>query len=398
MQPDLQQLVERLGERVGLPTQLTDSHLESLAFSPHTGEIDWIRRETLLQRRTSREVRSYLETFGVGSKNVPFRIPPDPERGVMGRMVVPVRSHDLTYGYLWFLDDKQEMTEAQVLDAVEVATEVGQRLYRDQRVRQADRDLVRDLLADSLEVRRRAVDQVLNRNLFPARSWTAVAVLRHPVDDAGPEVPVALDARLRSGRRGGLPSSVLRYAEPGHTVLVIPVAGADAHDATRAVAERARELYLEGRATTLRSVVVGVGDPQPDLSMVCESHRQAARAARVAQLVAGTGPVAEWRRLGVFRTLTSIPADQLDTASLDPRVRAVLSAQDPSLVSTLESYLDGGCDVKRTCELLNVHRGTVYYRIRKAEALSGLDLSDGMDRLALHLGVKIARLTGMITN
>jgi DNA-binding PucR family transcriptional regulator len=144
-------------------------------------------------------------------------------------------------------------------------------------------------------------------------------------------------------------------------------------------------------------VVVGLGDPQPDLSYIRESHRQAARAARVAQLVAGADPVAEWRHLGVFRTLTSIPTDQLDSAALDPRVRAILDADDPSLVTTLEAYLDCGCDVKHTCGLLNVHRGTVYYRLQKAESLSGLDLGDGMDRLALHLGVKIARLAGLLT-
>jgi hypothetical protein len=406
---DLQQIVEAFAGRVGLPTQLTDSHLDSLAFGPHTDEIDWLRRETLLQRRTAPEVRSYLEQFGVGTETGPFRIPSDPQRGVMSRVVVPVRHRDLTYGYLWFLDDRQQMTESQIADAVEVAAEIGQILYLSQRVRQADRDLVRDLLADSLEVRQRAVDQMINRNLFPPRRRAAVAVLLHPVGQAGPaaaaasagpdaaDVPVVLDTLLRTGRGGGLPADVLRYTEASHTVLVIPVAGPAAHDTARAVAERARELYLESGDERVKSVVVGLGDPQPDLSYIRESHRQAARAARVAQLVAGADPVAEWRHLGVFRTLTSIPTDQLDSAALDPRVRAILDADDPSLVTTLEAYLDCGCDVKHTCGLLNVHRGTVYYRLQKAESLSGLDLGDGMDRLALHLGVKIARLAGLLT-
>jgi len=404
MRSDLQHLVDELAERVGLPTQLTDAHLESLVYGPHQDTIDWIRQETLLHRRTSPEIRSYLEQFGVASATDPLRIPSDPEREVMSRVVVPVRSHGLTYGYLWFLDDRRRMTDHHLGDAVEVAADIGQILYREQRIRQANTDLVRDLLADSLEMRQRAVDQVLNRNLFPARSPVAVALLLHSADEPetvdGPaaiaEPPVKLTARLHGGRRGGLPATVLRYTEARHTVLVIPVGGRDPHAAARTIATRARELCLPTGGES-GSLVVGVGDPQPDLGHARESHRQAALAARVARRVAGAGTVAEWRHLGVYRALSSIPANQLDTAALDPRIRLILDAGDPSLVITLEAYLDGGCDMKRTCGLLKVHRGTVYYRLRKAEALSGLRLGDGMDRLALHLGLKIARLAGLIS-
>jgi hypothetical protein len=402
MRSELQPIVDGLAERVDLPTQLTDSHLESLVFGPHQDVIDWIRRETLLQRRTPPEIRSYLEQFGVASATEPFRIPSDPQREVMSRVVVPVRSHGLTYGYLWFLDDERRMTESQLGDAVKVAAEIGQILYLDQRLEQADTGLVRDLLADSLEVRQRAVDQVLNRNLFPAQTSAAVGLLLHPADEPGTadhpgaasEPPVGLTASLHGGRWRRLPATVLRYTEARHTVLVIPVGGRDPHAAARTMAARARELWLPTGEQT-GPLVVGVGDPQPDLGHARESHRQAALAARVAQQVRGTGPVAEWRHLGVYRALSSIPADQLDTAALDPRIRTILDAGDPSLVTTLEAYLDSGCDMKRTCGLLKVHRGTVYYRLQKAESLSGLRLADGMDRLALHLGLKIARLAGL---
>ncbi|HZC41282.1 MAG TPA: helix-turn-helix domain-containing protein, partial [Streptosporangiaceae bacterium] len=43
---------------------------------------------------------------------------------------------------------------------------------------------------------------------------------------------------------------------------------------------------------------------------------------------------------------------------------------------------------------LHLHRATLYYRLGKAERLTGADLRDGQDRLALHLGLKLARLTG----
>jgi PucR-like helix-turn-helix protein len=44
---------------------------------------------------------------------------------------------------------------------------------------------------------------------------------------------------------------------------------------------------------------------------------------------------------------------------------------------------------------LSLHRGTLYYRLRKAERIAGVDLRSGCDRLALHLGFKLARLIGL---
>jgi len=55
---DLQRLIDDLTDYVGLPIQLTDVRLDSIVFGPHRGEIDWIRRESLLLRRTPRGPRA----------------------------------------------------------------------------------------------------------------------------------------------------------------------------------------------------------------------------------------------------------------------------------------------------------------------------------------------------
>jgi DNA-binding PucR family transcriptional regulator len=36
----------------------------------------------------------------------------------------------------------------------------------------------------------------------------------------------------------------------------------------------------------------------------------------------------------------------------------------------------------------------MYYRLAKAAQLTGADLHDGKDRLAIHMGFKLSRLTG----
>ena len=70
--------------------------------------------------------------------------------------------------------------------------------------------------------------------------------------------------------------------------------------------------------------------------------------------------------------------------------------QTDDLVGTLEVFLDLGCNARRTADALKLHRTTLYYRLRKIEEVLGIDLEDGSDRLALHLGLKLARLGGLL--
>jgi DNA-binding PucR family transcriptional regulator len=43
---------------------------------------------------------------------------------------------------------------------------------------------------------------------------------------------------------------------------------------------------------------------------------------------------------------------------------------------------------------MQLHRATLYYRLAKAARMTGADLHDGNDRLAMHIGFKLARLSG----
>jgi DNA-binding PucR family transcriptional regulator len=63
-------------------------------------------------------------------------------------------------------------------------------------------------------------------------------------------------------------------------------------------------------------------------------------------------------------------------------------------LQTLEAYLDLAGNALATSERLQLHRTSLYYRIQRLEQLAGTDLKDGNERLSLHLGLKLARLTG----
>jgi DNA-binding PucR family transcriptional regulator len=74
----------------------------------------------------------------------------------------------------------------------------------------------------------------------------------------------------------------------------------------------------------------------------------------------------------------------------DPVVARLLA--DLVLAGTAEAFLDSAGSASRAATALQIHRQTLYYRLGRIEALTGLDLADGEDRLLLHASLKAARL------
>jgi DNA-binding PucR family transcriptional regulator len=129
---------------------------------------------------------------------------------------------------------------------------------------------------------------------------------------------------------------------------------------------------------------VGVGDARASLSLARESVNEARQALDVADRLPGLAPVARWSELGIYRVLSTV-----DLSGAHPGAAKLLAA--PVLAETLETYLDLAGDAAATAGRLNLHRTTLYYRLRRIEELTGADLRDGQQRLGLHLSLKSAR-------
>jgi DNA-binding PucR family transcriptional regulator len=125
------------------------------------------------------------------------------------------------------------------------------------------------------------------------------------------------------------------------------------------------------------------------------SYDQALRTADVAATVSTFGEVVCWDDLGIYQMLTEMPIDQLQASPLHAGLADLLDhPRAPELLPTLERYLDLAGDVQETAASLYVHRTTLYHRLRRIEQLARVSLSNGDDRLALHLSLKVARLQG----
>jgi DNA-binding PucR family transcriptional regulator len=224
-----------------------------------------------------------------------------------------------------------------------------------------------------------------------------VASLQGPAGDA------AL-ADARQVLREALRHSTLRHGTRrtlgallhGRGVLLLLGDGTDVDD----VAHRLHD-HVSGRLGLLPgdiATAVAVSDPQPSLDRAHLAYDQALRVCRVATAVGGFDAVVTSTVLGVYDVLGRLPESALSREVLPPGLLRLVDRQGDSetLVSTLECYLDHAGNAVAAAQQLLVHRGTLYYRLDRIEEITGVELRDGMQRLSLHVGIKLARLAGII--
>ena len=388
----LQELVEDVAQQLDSPAVIEDDELRMVAYSSHGVLIDDIRRDSILIKHAPAAVSDWLGRFGLKAAAGPVRIPGDQARGILGRLCVPVSYRGARLGYLWLIDDDERLGSTQVRTAARAADQAGLLMFGDMLGERMASGVLAHLLSPVDELRAEAMLHIDDSGLL-GLCGPVIAVVVRTAGAAAPLPQAVLAESLRDVTRGRSAGTVIGLANPDHGVLVAHDQGAAAG---RELADAARASLLLRLQTgdAAVSVVAGIGDPAI-LADARGSYRQAKQAARVAATIGRTGPVARWQDLGVYRTLAQLPTDADAAASLDPRLAALLDQADGPVITTLETYLDLAGDAKASAERLSLHRGTLYYRLQKAERIAGVDLRSGCDRLALHLGFKLARLIGL---
>lgn len=139
---------------------------------------------------------------------------------------------------------------------------------------------------------------------------------------------------------------------------------------------------------------VGVVVPPPDLR---ESAETAAAALSIGRRIYGSGHVAVYDELGAYRLLYE-GADPNRLQAFAAQTLAPLRAYDErhqtELERTLRLYFAYGQNVKTAAAQLNVHRHTVFYRLRQIGEICARSLDNPHDQLTLRLAVAIDELHG----
>jgi hypothetical protein len=395
MLSELQAIAEGLAARLGRAVAIDDPRIHLLVHTPHHGEDDEARRRSIMERQVPDEIVSYVFAQGIERATSPVRIPSQPHLGLRSRVCVPIRSQGFLLGFLWLIDPDESLTDEVLEQAQEAAAAAGLVMHRDRLLvdieRGRDRERLRDLLSEDPTVRlaaAEAVDGVQRTGRSPALRALVVQVAS---EGTGEEVRQAVEDALERVARRQVPRPALALARGDHGVLVLdrlPRCAADAAQAVRG-----------DLAAALGQVHVrtGLGDPVSAFQHVHESWQQARQALRVAQAVPGFSDDVCWSELGVYQVLVHLPLDRLPAGAVPAALLQLLESDaGRELVRTVEVYLDSATDARATAELLSVHRTSLYYRLGRFQELTSLNLNSGQDRLAVHLGLKLARLSGQL--
>lgn len=305
--------------------------------------------------------------------------------GLAGRaLVVPVpgRREAGPAGWLAVVSDG-ELGDFGRLLARQGSIVVGLELMRERIVRETERRLAGDLLADALSGR---VDpDELAGRLRPFGIGGEAAVLVFELDD-----PTSAEAALEAAlAEAGVPALVATTLAAGRPLLCAVVEG-EGRDPV-AVGRDARAALLD-RVAGVRAAasrVVGVGS----LRRAFHEARCALEATSVAN--GGAPEVASHRDLGAFTLLLALQDDdalRLYSEGLLEPIQRGEGEYGGELLRSLEAFIENNGNWERAARALYCHRHTLRYRIRKIEELTGRDLSRATDRIELWLALRAREL------
>jgi sugar diacid utilization regulator len=402
---ELQAVIEGLAEQLHRAVAIDDPSIRLLAHTAHDEPVDEHRIQSIMTLRTSAELTDYVYGVGIRTATRPVRIPPNSDLKVLGRLCVPIRCQGLLLGYLWLIDDNESLTDEEIEASIAAADAAGEILFRNRMLddlgRARERQLLLDLIAEeSVErgpVRQADLDAVGLTEQLACRLLVVDAPFAESnLDTESGEL--ALETVLRrtvrrlkqvralvATRRGGRGYILIAYRSYEDPLDKLKVLGREVHEELTA--------SLPGEP----DVIVGIGPKVAEVRGARVSFKRAKGVVEMCRAVRDFAPVAAWDDLGIYRVLQELPLDELSDVAIPPGLRMLLDVEsDQWLFQTLDTYLDAAGNVQESAKRLHVHRATLYYRLSRIEELTGMSLADGQDRLALHLGVKLARMTGRI--
>ena len=404
MYAEIQQLVDSVAATLSRPAIVEDRRQRLVAYSRHSEPIDAVRHASILQRCVSAEVMAWLRQFELAKARGPVRTPQNLSLGMLPRVCVPIRHRDLLLGYLWFIDEEESMSSEQLALAETAAQGFALALYREvlagELASSRETEAIRNLLLSESDAQAYAARILIDGGHFDP-SLGVVVLVAQPVlaRDVIPDdqVRLAVEHALVNIRHALPARHALHLVSYSHGLLLFGTEGEAAEPAMERCASQlghALQSALSGLEQA-SSFVIGIGQPRPHLKEARDSYLEASQAARIAALMPDVGRIARWSQLGIYQLLTQVSTRDLGELVLHPGLERLLADPEAApLLQTLEAYLDLAGNALATSERLQLHRTSLYYRIQRIEHLAGTNLKDGNERLSLHLGLKLARLTG----
>ena len=251
------------------------------------------------------------------------------------------------------------------------------------------------LLARAYEDPLEAREDAQARGIALAPGYVAVAIEGEGLDETVAAQKNAEIRRVCLDTLGSRSGDVVVVERGGGFFFLVPAPlEVDAANARTAATMIPRGLHRAGLDV---KVVGGVGR-HAEMISVARSVDEARESMIIARRMFGGGRVIPYDDLGVYPLLHRTGATREDWRTFATRVLDPLRAYDDKhqteLVRTLKLFFDVGQNIKEAAARLNVHRHTVFYRLRQIGEIGRLDLDSPHDQLTVRAALAVDALDG----
>ncbi|AFR10138.1 MULTISPECIES: PucR family transcriptional regulator [Nocardiopsis] len=413
---DLFSMAQTIARLTGGLVSIEDSASRVLAYSSGA-EVDELRRLSVLGRQGPESYLALLREWGVFAKlragEEVVRIDEHPELGIRRRLAVGIHAGRRPLGSIWVQEGERPLSEHAEEALLGAARTTALQMIRQRNQTNAGLRLREDLLSSLLEGRIDAAALADTVEVHTDRAALVVAFsLRHGSgggeDPEGGPIEERPDRPERELRRRQLIDLVsVHTAAYRRSSLVTELSGrvyvllpdlprGPSREAPRSVEHSVlaltRKTVTAARSALGLHVRAAVGSPVERLGDVPESRAEADRVldAMGRDLDRGTdwevATISDVRsRVLISETLAHL---RTDPSLRDPRVSRLIEHDrggGADLVHSLLAYLEAFGDARAAAERLHIHPNTLRYRVRRAIAVSGIDLSDPGERLFTQL-------------
>ncbi|GAC1572881.1 MAG: hypothetical protein NVS3B7_03770 [Candidatus Elarobacter sp.] len=249
------------------------------------------------------------------------------------------------------------------------------------------------LLARAYEDPLEAREDAQARGIALAPGYVAVAIEGEGLDETIAAQKNAEIRRVCLDTLGTRTGDVVVVERGGGFFFLVPAPlEVDAANARTAATMIPRGMQRAGLDV---KVVGGVGR-HAEMIGVAQSVDEAREAMIIARRMFGGGRVMPYDDLGVYPLLHRTGATREDWRAFATRVLEPLRAYDDKhqteLVRTLKLFFDVGQNIKEAAARLNVHRHTVFYRLRQIGDIGRLDLDSPHDQLTVRAALAVDAL------
>lgn len=387
----LDEFADHLSDLLACPVTIEDANHYVLAYSRHTENIDQARIGTIMNRKVPDKVINGLWKNGAMPKlidsNKPVIIPEIKEIGLGNRVAISIWKKNEILGFIWAHTGESKGTSMELEILTEAARQVKKMILTHFPGRQSTEQVYKDFFWQLLTAENVPKTTIQSyEKQFNVKLHGRLAIVVFHFHDRVTE-QIAKHAYYLSETEMQV-NTIFRLFDDNDFILLIRLWK---NEDTSNKINQFLQQFIEKISSQLKlSDVQGsasqIYDDTKDLALAYEEALHTIVLQR--QFPDKLKNCYLFEDLGIFQLMDVLQKHYQKRQQPNKyilRLNEYDKKQQTSLLNTLECYLKNDSNVNQTAEALFIHPNTMNYRLRRIREVSGLDLKDPNQKIAVYL-------------